>query len=290
MDCEVNFAIEKNSLTNAIIHLFQDKTRLVKLLDLIDISSKEFTKIFYSDYWEDESENGISVNQVISDTRLYLDPELRDEYLRFYALLDKCESVDTSKGDLLGRNEVNNTDFGLICNDIYQSANFTLIKDQRSALNYIRNCFWAKSFDESDFWKFSSDCFPSLYIHENIKFKGLGVALNQSLYKWIVEVFSYLNDFGKDKYLESPEQFINHASSKGIELSPESPNTKSSPKKMRERDISIKSQSVRCEWHAKYQYDRGRIHFHFGNNLLPEITRETKGKLIVGIFAKHLTT
>ncbi|OHU86488.1 MULTISPECIES: hypothetical protein [Pseudoalteromonas] len=290
MDCEVNFAIEKSSLTNAVVCLFEDKTKLVRLLDLIDVSSKKFTKVYYSKNWGAETENGISVNEVMSDSRIYADSDLRDEYLRFYALLDKCDSADTRNGDLLGREEVNNINFGLICNDLYHSDNFILIKDPRSALNYIRNSFWNNNFSENDFWKFGSDCFPSLYFDEKCKFRSLGVELSQDLYKWIVEVLSYLNDFGQEKYLESPGQFINHASSNGVDLSPESPNTKSSAKKMRERDISIKSQSVRCEWHAKYLHDRGRIHFHFGINLLPEITQETKGRLIVGIFAKHLTT
>ena len=290
MDCEVNFAIEKFSLTSAVFCFLEDKTKLVSLLDLIDASSKEFTKVYYSENWEAVTENGLSVNDVLSDPEVYSDPDLRDEYLRIYALLNKCDSADTQNGDLLGREAVFNTDFGLICNDSYQSNDFNLITDQRGILNYIRDSFWNNNFRESDFWKYSYDCFPSLYIYENIKFRNLGIELSQNLYRWIVKVLAYLNDYGQEKYLESPEQFIIHASSNGIDLSPESPNTKGSPKKMKERDVTINSQSVRCEWHAKYLYDRGRIHFHFGNNLLPDITQETKDRLIVGIFARHLKT
>ncbi len=290
MDCEVNFAIEKFSLTSAVFCFLEDKTKLVSLLDLIDASSKEFTKVYYSENWEAVTENGVSVNDVLSDPEVYSDPDLRDEYLRIYVLLNKCDSADTQNGDLLGREEVFNTDFGLICNDSYQSNDFNLITDQRGILNYIRDSFWNNNFRESDFWKYSYDCFPSLYIYENIKFRNLGIELSQNLYRWIVKVLAYLNDYGQEKYLESPEQFIIHASSNGIDLSPESPNTKGSPKKMKERDVTINSQSVRCEWHAKYLYDRGRIHFHFGNNLLPDITQETKDRLIVGIFARHLKT
>lgn len=290
MSCEVNFAIEKYSLTSAVFCLLKDKNKLVSLLDLIDVCSKNFTKVFYSENWEAETENGLSVNDVLSDPKVYSDSELRDEYLRIYALLNKCDSANTQSGDLLGREEVINTDFGLICNDSFQSDTFNLIKDQSNALNYLRNSFWCNNFSESDFWKFNCDCFPNLYVYEKVKFRNLGIELNQELYKWIVGVMSYLNDYGQVKYLESPDQFIIHASSNGIDLSPESPNTKGSPRKMKERDISINSHSVRCEWHAKYLYNKGRIHFHFGNNLLPDITQETKDKLIVGIFAKHLST
>jgi len=80
----------------------------------------------------------------------------------------------------------------------------------------------------------------------------------------------------------------------GVDASPESPNTRANKSAMKERDVGVDyvsvggrtirvGQTVRCEWHTKIKPTTDRIHFHPGADGVAE------GRLIVGIFAGHLT-
>jgi hypothetical protein len=69
----------------------------------------------------------------------------------------------------------------------------------------------------------------------------------------------------------------------GIDLSPESPKTRASEKLMRERDVEFDGLTYRCEWHAKLERHRNRIHIHPGD-------AGTGDKVLIGIFDVHLRT
>lgn len=80
----------------------------------------------------------------------------------------------------------------------------------------------------------------------------------------------------------------------GVDATPESPKTHGNKKAMRERDVDVDvvlaggreiavGQTVACEWHTKIKWNTGRIHFNPGQDGVAE------GKLVVGLFAKHLT-
>lgn len=69
----------------------------------------------------------------------------------------------------------------------------------------------------------------------------------------------------------------------GIQLSPESGNTKANKAAWAERKVVIDGRELHCDWHTKLAPDRNRIHFHPGD-------REVAGgKIIIGIFHEHLT-
>ena len=70
-----------------------------------------------------------------------------------------------------------------------------------------------------------------------------------------------------------------------IDISPESPNTHRNAAAMAERDVTFAGVKVRCEWHAKLAWDVDRIHFCYGH---PGVAGGAR--LLVGIFARHLTT
>ena len=70
-----------------------------------------------------------------------------------------------------------------------------------------------------------------------------------------------------------------------IVVSPESPNTHRNRAAMAERDVSFGGVVVRCEWHAKLAWDVDRIHFSVRH---PQV--DGGQRLLVGIFARHLTT
>ena len=83
-----------------------------------------------------------------------------------------------------------------------------------------------------------------------------------------------------------------------VDASPEGPKTHANKAAMRERDVEIDTvivghrevvvgRKVRCEWHTKIEPDADRIHFHPGDTSDDKVA---EGRLVVGIFANHLTT
>lgn len=86
-------------------------------------------------------------------------------------------------------------------------------------------------------------------------------------------------------------------SSYGVDATRESEQTRHNKKAMRERDVSVThvlvagqkvtvtvDRPVRCEWHTKITWNKGRIHFDPGDEQV------AGGRLFVGIFHEHLTT
>jgi hypothetical protein len=52
---------------------------------------------------------------------------------------------------------------------------------------------------------------------------------------------------------------------------------------MREREVTYEGRAFRCEWHVKIERHRNRIHF-----TLPG--QGPGGKILIGLFVKHLST
>ncbi|MNG20299.1 hypothetical protein D3C84_1045420 [compost metagenome] len=88
-----------------------------------------------------------------------------------------------------------------------------------------------------------------------------------------------------------PAQIIQLAASKGVEISPESVNTRGNRGAMLRRRVEINDSSLVCEWHTKFTYDRGRIHFHARPNTYHKDIRKVVGsKVIIGLIVEHLPT
>ncbi|GGK67564.1 hypothetical protein [Nocardia camponoti] len=62
-----------------------------------------------------------------------------------------------------------------------------------------------------------------------------------------------------------------------VNCSPESPNTHKNSKAMHQRLVEFDGEQITCQWHAKLERHRNRIHFAVHD-----------GRLFVGIFADHL--
>ncbi|WP_405179434.1 hypothetical protein OG225_37305 [Nocardia sp. NBC_01377] len=65
----------------------------------------------------------------------------------------------------------------------------------------------------------------------------------------------------------------------GVNCSPESPGTHRNSAAMRRRRVRFGDREIVCEWHAKLQRDRNRVHFAVED-----------GRVFVGIFVGHLPT
>ena len=70
----------------------------------------------------------------------------------------------------------------------------------------------------------------------------------------------------------------------GIDFSNESPNTRSSKSKMKQRNANFSGNEVTCEMHTKLSSTINRIHFH------PPIEKLGKGRVLIGLFVDHLDT
>jgi hypothetical protein len=74
-------------------------------------------------------------------------------------------------------------------------------------------------------------------------------------------------------------------STRGVVISPESPNTHGNASAMREREVSFRGEKIVCEFHTKLHPTHDRIHFS------PSVRSDTDENkfLVVGPFAEHLT-
>jgi len=85
-----------------------------------------------------------------------------------------------------------------------------------------------------------------------------------------------------------------------VDASPESPKTHSNQKAMKERDVVVDivhvghrilpvGRTVTCEWHTKISPLVDRIHFHPGLAGSKDRRPPAEGRVIIGIFAEHLS-
>ncbi|MDO8329646.1 MAG: hypothetical protein Q7T36_04165 [Fluviicoccus sp.] len=167
-----------------------------------------------------------------------------------------------------------------------------IINSTHDIPNAVRQHIIQHRLNQDDFMTLSKIAFPNLYLHEGVIFNKFRKPYAEVLPHAITHL-SFLNDHAQ--LLFKTEGYsadkINQvaAATYNISLSPESPNTHRNIQAMREREISIADSIICCEWHTKFTYDWGRIHFHIGANLPEPVKTITQNKVIIGIFADHLT-
>jgi hypothetical protein len=146
-----------------------------------------------------------------------------------------------------------------------------------------RHAFALENVSEREFFTVAAFAFPSLAFHPNLrfgKFAGNYTAVRQS----VVRILCALNDHFPRVFSERrgiPRDVDAAMGQYGVNVSPESPNTHASSAFMRERDVMYNGSTYCCEWHAKIEGHRNRIHF-----TLP--TTGPGGRILIGIFTEHL--
>lgn len=233
--------------------------------------------------------------------------DLRDCAVRSASLFDRCQSYDPSDyyvddadltedchyllhGETGSKGLITKLNWAYLSwwreNDMFH------IDEDMSPLNYYRLSIYNMGLSEIEFWDLSNELFPNIYFNADsnrLRFSNLELPIHKiEIFRWIMGVFSYLNDYAISHFLDDPTSFVGKALAHGVELSPESPNTRASTDKMKQRNISIAGEDICCELHVKYAHDRGRIHFHVGQSLSDPIMGITDGRIIVGLFHRHL--
>jgi hypothetical protein len=157
--------------------------------------------------------------------------------------------------------------------------------DPAALTDYWRHLFALEDIVEREFFSFCGFAFPSLVLHPGLSFDGFEGAY-RDLRDRVVAVLAALGDHFGTEYQRChglPHEIQAAMGSHHVDLSPESPNTRGSERLMRQRRRDFEGQTFTCEWHAKLEPHRNRIHF-----AVP--TSDTGGKIFIGIFVKHLDT
>ncbi|MFD7935866.1 hypothetical protein ACFV4T_15320 [Streptomyces sp. NPDC059755] len=157
---------------------------------------------------------------------------------------------------------------------------------ERSLLaEFWRSLFAREDVGEPDFFDRAREAFPELLFADSLSFRKFdGTYLEMR--DWVVRVLSVVHDHFADAlvaHLGQPRDVQAALGRFGLDLSPESPNTRSKPRIMRQRDVVYDGESYRCEWHGKKERHRNRVHFS-----LPE--PRLGGRILIGIFVDHLDT
>ncbi len=150
---------------------------------------------------------------------------------------------------------------------------------------FWRRLFVLENVSEGDFFELSRRAFPDLVFHPSLsfnRFEGSYPVLRDR----VVTVLAALNDRFVDEYRGckgKPNEIQAAMGRYHLELSPESPNTRGSDRLMRRREVTYEGNTLRCEWHAKLERHRNRIHFS-------EPSEHLAGRILIGIFVSHLDT
>lgn len=152
----------------------------------------------------------------------------------------------------------------------------------------LRAKFWREvalieNFTSAQLAEIAGWAFPRLRFHVDVwgqtsRMEGSFINLRDPL----VNNLGGLNDFAPEVWADNHNAFdiqVRMAALASVDCSLESSNTRKNVKAMRERDVQFDGATVRCEWHAKLEPHRNRIHFDVRGD-----------RVLIGLFASHLTT
>ncbi|MFF0425554.1 hypothetical protein ACFYUJ_14235 [Streptomyces sp. NPDC004520] len=150
---------------------------------------------------------------------------------------------------------------------------------------FWRSLFAREGVRENEFFERAREAFPGLVFAESLAFRRFDGGYGQ-MRDWVVHVLTVVNDHFADAVAKHAGVAANvqaELGHHGLVLSPESPNTRSKARIMAQRDVDHVGETYRCEWHAKKEPNRNRVHFS-----LPE--QRLGGRILIGIFVDHLDT
>lgn len=150
--------------------------------------------------------------------------------------------------------------------------------------------FWRELFErenvvEANFFVLAREAFDALVFCETLSFRRFAGSYSE-LRGPVVGILSGLNDHfaavhERCRGVRHEVQAVLRGV--GVNVSPESPGTHGSERLMAHRWVQHKGREYRCEWHAKVERHRNRVHF-----ALPD--ERLGGRILVGLFVDHLPT
>ncbi|MDT0611476.1 hypothetical protein [Streptomyces lancefieldiae] len=150
---------------------------------------------------------------------------------------------------------------------------------------FWRSLFERENVTEQDFLDHARQSFPQLVFADSLSFRKFDGTYTD-MRDWVVRLLSVVHDHFADAlalHSGQPHQVQAELGRFGLDLSPESPNTRSKPSIMKQRDVEHEGETYRCEWHGKKERHRNRIHFSLPQPRLGD-------RILIGIFVDHLDT
>ncbi|MCC9706888.1 hypothetical protein E4N62_17420 [Streptomyces sp. MNU76] len=135
------------------------------------------------------------------------------------------------------------------------------------------------------FFTLTADAFPRLLFAETLRLHHFKGSYAEVL-PWLVKLLGALNDHFTRLLADcggDQSQVMARFSALGLDISPESPNTRKNAKAWEQRNVDHAGGTHRCEWHGKRLWDRDRVHFS-----LPIPGHDNR--ILIGIFVDHLAT
>jgi hypothetical protein len=296
----MNFFMDELYIASSLENLPEKIGEFEQLTQAMDeISSSPLLKFYYTYDLHSLNFNGKSFAELLYAH--YGDGEYRDAILMFDLAVQKGECLDLENERPLdsGVLELSRLGGGGCLSSIdYRAERWWDDEAMCSVHNLptltagLRKLFVKNGFQVEQMTHLSELMFPGIYFHAEIgEIKSLGVSFREFADS-IIDHLAYLNDHAVNDFKNPvPAQVIQLAASRGVEISPESPNTHSNIQAMSKRRIEINGVSLTCEWHTKITYNKGRIHFHARPDAHHQsILKTTRSKLIVGIITEHLPT
>lgn len=295
-----NFFLEEINLAGYL-------SKLANNIDLVDnitstmeaISDSSVCQLYVpseSDFYSFDTGSGIIAEKLYGTEH---SGEVRDVVLRLQLMISKSHTfpITEAKAGLGLLNLEKMGAGGLVTDksphelDWWDDGSMYIASTPADLPIALRKHYISSKIEQKYFPEFCKHMFEKIYFFSSPdKIKDLGVKYEDNIEK-IIKHLAYLNDFAIFDFADSDQDklIIGKAGAKGVEISPEGVKTRHNADAMNERCISINGETVCCEWHTKIEETRGRIHFYAWTNRPDKVTAEVGNKLIVGVFADHLT-
>jgi hypothetical protein len=144
-----------------------------------------------------------------------------------------------------------------------EAAEVYFFADAADLMPFWRHLFEFEDVAECDFFALCGDAFPQLVMHPDLSF-GKFESAYRDLRTRVVTILGGICDHFVEACRRChglPREIQAEMGGHHVELSPESPNTRGSERLMRLRRRDYEGNTFTCEWHAKVEPGRNRIHF-----------------------------
>jgi hypothetical protein len=159
------------------------------------------------------------------------------------------------------------------------------LAEPKALTEFWGSLFTRENVPEPDFFDRAREAFPELVLADSLSFRKFDGTYRE-MRDWVVHVLAVVHDHFADalvKHAGKSADVQAELGHHGLVLSPESPKTRSNRRVMRQRYVEHDGETYRCEWHAKKEPHRNRVHFS-----LPE--QRLGDRILIGIFVDHLDT
>jgi hypothetical protein len=151
---------------------------------------------------------------------------------------------------------------------------------------FWRSLYGSENIPEKDFFAMAPMAFPNLICAQGLSFSGFE-GTYQATRDRTVEILAALSDHFLRVFRECngvPHTVQSALGQYHLDVSYESAKTRGSAKLMKHRELVHHGRTYRCEWHAKLERHRNRIHF-----FVPD-PQESEQRLLVGHLIRHFPT